>query len=81
MSWAIKESFLTYLASLGDGTCTVTPPASRHGTTFLFPVDTDNPEHFRGTVTFTGHHGHLHVAIADPATVADGARASRGRRW
>jgi hypothetical protein len=74
MSWAIKESFLTYLAGLGDGTCTVTAPASRHGNTFVFPIDTDDPAHFQGTVTFTGHHGHLHVAIGDPSTVTDGAR-------
>jgi hypothetical protein len=72
MGWGIKKSFQSYLAGLGDGNCAVTAPASHSDGTFFFPADQETPGRYLGTVTFTGHHGLLHVIIGEPAISTQG---------
>lgn len=76
MQWGIKESLVSYIESLSDGSITLTEPAERDETGFLFPSDVDTSTfdsdtgsgviQCRGAVSLTGHWGALSISLTTP---------------
>jgi hypothetical protein len=73
LRWEIKDSFRNYVIGVG-GTIDVAAPASAGETGYEFPRSAASASTaaagsvlmFRGTVTFTAHHGLLRLVVADP---------------
>lgn len=85
LTWAVKESLLSYIGDLEDGELVGSDGASFTGETFAFEV-ADAPASeagefddttltgtlcFRGTATLRGHDGMLNVVLTDPCVVLD----------
>jgi hypothetical protein len=73
LMWTIKDTLVSYIEALDDGTVEAIAPASRSDAGFHFPVEaTDGGTldtrvlQFRGTVRLTGHWGALNVELSDP---------------
>jgi Htaa len=71
--WAIKSSFVSYVASTAGGTHSMSAEVEVDDTgTFLFPLEGAEQHEsewtlrFIGDVRFSGHFGMLFVAIVDP---------------
>ncbi|WP_164737150.1 HtaA domain-containing protein [Georgenia sp. SYP-B2076] len=91
LTWAVKDSLLSYIEALDDGTVEALAPASRSGAGFLFPWDEggsgdlgsghhlgapDGDLAFLGAVRLTGHWGMLDVELREPrVTLSDGTGA------
>ncbi len=79
LNWGIKESLLSYIESLDDGTIELESPARREGTGFAFslaPNRTDFDEEkfygllqFEGAVHMSGYHGAMNITIRDPQLI------------
>jgi hypothetical protein len=82
LAWAVKDSLLSYVEGLDDGSVEVVEPASRSDAGFWFPtaepgadpVEAAAPTvlQFLGTVRLTGHWGMLDVELRDPRVELDG---------
>ncbi|WP_037144294.1 HtaA domain-containing protein [Rhodococcoides fascians] len=75
LSWSIKASFVSYVNGMQDGACAVTAPGEADADGWVFPGRFPSSNEwaaplelgqFRGAVNFSGHHGLLHVVVADP---------------
>ncbi|MTB88777.1 HtaA domain-containing protein [Aeromicrobium senzhongii] len=82
ISWGLKSSFRTYLASpIAKGKVTVAQPATDDGsrTTFAYASGSWASDSAsvgaQGSVTFTGHEGALDLTISDPRIVVTGSSA------
>lgn len=76
--WALKSSFVAYVASLPDGTVTAEGGATAREGAFHFPMaglegdpgsGAAGTLRFKGAVGFSGHHGMLRLALKDPLIV------------
>jgi hypothetical protein len=84
--WAVRRSFLNYVASLPDGTEHVTRGATMADDgRIVFPSDVatsssgpgESVHAFRGTIAFAGHNGMLNVEFSDPQVdLPDGGRGT-----
>jgi len=75
LHWALKQRFLTYIARLPDGRCSVTDGAELDaaGRFHFAPAAADGGTlRFRGDVRLAGHHGMLFLLVADPWLELDG---------
>lgn len=83
LAWGIKDSLISYVLGMSDGSVRLTPPAAQTPTGFRFapdPAAASDPAartlRFAGSVTLQGHNGMMRIEIADPWLVAPpGARA------
>ena len=75
LSWAVKDSLVSYVETLPDGVVEVLPPATRSEVGFWFPwadtagSDVALPEGtlgFLGAVRLSGHWGALDVELRNP---------------
>ncbi|GAA1635218.1 HtaA domain-containing protein [Georgenia ruanii] len=76
LTWAVKESLVTYVEGLADGMVDTLAPASRTADGFWFPLSAEDPGpaaghprsawQFLGTVRLSGHWGALDVELRDP---------------
>ena len=85
LTWAVKESLLSYIGDLEDGELVGSDGASFTGETFAFEVANGPASEaggfddttltgtlcFRGTATLRGHDGMLNVVLTDPCVVLD----------
>lgn len=70
LAWGVKASLIGYVRGMADGAVATTGGAVEVDGGFRFPAAGGaHPLAFRGTVTLTGHHGMLRVAISDPSLV------------
>lgn len=85
LTWAVKESLLSYIGDLEDGVLVGSDGATFTGERFSFEVaDAPTGEGsgfddtsltgtlcFRGTATLRGHDGMLNVVLSDPCVVLE----------
>lgn len=81
-AWSVKDSFLQYIRGMRDGDIIWTAGAAVTSTgEFFFPlagvdqVGGATILSFRGTVTFTAHHGMLSVSLSQPRIIIQGEHA------
>ncbi|WP_167136619.1 HtaA domain-containing protein [Diaminobutyricimonas sp. TR449] len=75
LTWAVKDSFDSYIERLDDGVIETVDPASRGDAGFEFPLDQAKPAEdtghgplqFLGGLLFSGHWGALQVQLREPA--------------
>lgn len=83
LAWALKRSFLGYIAGVGDGEVTVADGAALTSTQEFFfpwdPVDDDasTDPRFAGLVRFSAHHGFLTLALRRPRVRFDAPGIAR----
>ena len=76
LQWGLKESLVSYIEGLSDGSISVTEPAERREEGFSFPCDIDTSSfdsdtgsgvlQFLGGVSLTGHWGALSISLSQP---------------
>jgi len=85
LTWAVKESLLSYISDLEDGELVGSDGATFTGGHFSFMVSgattgddsgfddatLTGTVHFRGTATLRGHNGLLNVVLTDPCVVLE----------
>lgn len=85
LTWAVKESLLSYISDLEDGELVGCDGATFTGEHFSFMASgaTSGDDsgfddatltgtlHFRGTATLRGHNGLLNVVLTDPSVVLE----------
>ena len=86
LTWAIKDSLVSYVEGLADGTVETLAPASRAAHGFWFPRSEEPPGtaaadavhvwQFLGAVRLTGHWGALDVELRDPRVELDGGHGT-----
>lgn len=81
-AWSVKDSFLQYIRGMRDGDIAWNAGAAVTSTgEFFFPlsgvdqVGETKILSFRGTVTFTAHHGMLSVSLSQPRIIIRGESA------
>jgi Htaa len=84
LTWKVKDSLVSYVEALDDGSAEAVDPASRSEAGFFFPWDRSatvqdsggsaDVLQFQGAVRFAGHWGALDIELRDPRIELDGRR-------